>query len=147
MLKYSTNLLFIAVFQNFSVSLQRKEILFLKILKLDTTMNITILKNKRNKEVINRIDLDELVRMILEGDAADEVKKARSLYHLMRPTRQLSGYVDTGIDTAIKLPYVCFGAEMINRNDKRKLVAYNGLIVLEINGFQHVCVIRYGDQQ
>jgi len=30
MLKYSINLLFIAVFQNFSVSLQRKEIIFLK---------------------------------------------------------------------------------------------------------------------
>ena len=103
-------------------------------------MNITILKNKRNKEVINRIDLDELVRMIREGDAADEVKTARSFYHLMRPTRQLSGYVDTGIDTAIKLPYVCFGAEMINRNDERKLVAYNGLIVLEVNGLQ-----RYED--
>ena len=67
MLKYSITSLFIVVSQKFSVSLQRKEILFLKILKLYTTMNITILKNKRNKEVINRIDLDELVRTYVRG--------------------------------------------------------------------------------
>ena len=103
-------------------------------------MNITILKNSRNKEVINRIDLNELVRMIREGDAADEVKNLRSLYHLMKPQRLLSGRVEIDIDTPFNLPYVCFGAAYANRNKERKLVDYNGLIVLEVNGLQ-----RYED--
>ena len=103
-------------------------------------MNITILKNSRNKEVINRIDLNELVRMIREGDAADEVKNLRSLYHLMKPKRLLSGRVEIDIDTPFNLPYVCFGAAYANRNKERKLVDYNGLIVLEVNGLQ-----RYED--
>ena len=97
-------------------------------------MKVTIVKNSRKKEVVNRVELDEFVRMIKDGDVAEDVRYVRELYHLMRPVRLETGRVETGLDEPLVLPYVCFAAEYANRNKERKMVTYNGMVVLELNG-------------
>ena len=54
-------------------------------------MKVTIIKNSRKKEVVNRVGLDELARMIKDGDVAEDVRYVRELYHLMRPVRLETG--------------------------------------------------------
>ena len=98
-------------------------------------MNITLLKiNDHNKEVINRVEVADIAKAIKEGAASKEVKRIREVYHLMRPVRQPDGQVVTGFKPEIRLPRICFAAEYENRKQERRMISYNGLVVLEING-------------
>ena len=100
-------------------------------------MNITLLKiNDHNKEVINRVEISDIAKAIKEGAVAKEVKRIREVYHLMRPVRQPDGQVVTGFKPEVRLPRICFAAEYENRNKERRMISYNGLIVLEINGLE-----------
>ena len=99
-------------------------------------MKATILKISKNKEVINRIEVAEVVNYIKEGVAAKEVKRIRELYHLMKPERQPDGSVKTRLTPGIRLPRICFAAEYENRSKQRRMIAYNGLVVLELNGLE-----------
>jgi len=123
-------LVFIGIFEDFSVSLQ--EITNLK----NNNMKITILKISKGKEVIRREELAELARMIKEGATAKEVRRIREVYHLMRTARLEDGQVQTNFRQGIRLPRVCFGAEFENRNKERRMLKYNGLVVLELNGLE-----------
>ena len=96
-------------------------------------MNITLLKIDKNKEVINRLTLSELANGIKDGVAAKEVTRIREVYHLMSPKRQEDGQVVTGFKPGIRLPRICFAAEYENRNKERRMISYNGLVVLELN--------------
>ena len=98
-------------------------------------MNITLLKiNDHNKEVINRVEVADIAKAIKEGAASKEVKRIREVYHLMRPVRQPDGQVVTDFKPEIRLPRICFAAEYENRKQERRMISYNGLVVLEING-------------
>ena len=97
-------------------------------------MKITILKIRKKREVINREELADVAAFIKKGLVAKEVRRIREVYHLMRPRRKEDGQVVTGFKPEISLPRVCFAAEYENRNKERLMVAYNGLVVLELNG-------------
>ena len=56
-------------------------------------MKVTVLKNVRNKEVINRIDLEELAGIIRDGVVAKGVRNLREVYHLMQTERLEDGQV------------------------------------------------------
>ena len=99
-------------------------------------MNITLLKKSRNKEVINRLKLSDIATFIKEGAEAKEVKRIREVYHLMKPRRLEDGRVTVEGMPEIQLPRICFAAEYVNRNKERQMVAYNGLVVLELNGLE-----------
>ena len=96
-------------------------------------MKITLLKISKNKEVINRLEVSEVAKFIKGGATAKEVRRIREVYHLMRPRRQEDGQVITGFKPEISLPRICFAAEYENRNKERRMVGYNGLVVLELN--------------
>ena len=96
-------------------------------------MKITLLKISKNKEVINRLEVSEVAKLIKGGATAKEVRRIREVYHLMRPRRQEDGQVVTGFKPEIGLPRICFAAEYENRNKERRMIGYNGLVVLELN--------------
>ena len=96
-------------------------------------MKVTLLKPYRRTEVINRIELKEVARMTAEGDQIDEVYRIRGLYHLMRTWRLENGEVRCNFEGGIQLPRVCFAAEYEKRKGELRMLAYNGLVVLEVN--------------
>ena len=97
-------------------------------------MNVTFLKISRRKEVINRVNLSGIAGFIKACVAKKEVRRIREVYHLMKPERQADGQVKTWFRPDIRLPRICFAAEYENRNRERRMLAYNGLVVLELNG-------------
>ena len=100
---------------------------------LNTTMKITLLKPYRKTETMNRIELEEVVRMMVEGDALGEVHNLRQYYHLMRPQRLDDGRVETNFEDGIQLPRLCFGAELTKQNGEQRMAHYNALVVVEVN--------------
>ena len=108
-------------------------------------MKVTVFKPYRKTEVINRLELQETVRMMAEGDLVADVHRLRGMYHLMRVWRKDDGQVVTNIKGSATLPRVCFAAEYENRYKERRLLKYNGLVVLEINnlaGYDEAIAIR-----
>ena len=99
-------------------------------------MNTTLLKIRRKKEVINRLEVSDVANLIREGAVAEEVTRIREVYHLMKPTRLEDGSITSQYGPDIRLPRICFAAEYVNRNKKRCMLAYNGLVVLEVNGLE-----------
>ena len=96
-------------------------------------MNITLIKRDGQKEVINRINLDQMAGAIQGKMLEESVREFRGYYHLMKTQRLDDGQIATNWKGGIKLPRVCFAAECVNRKGQRKMLNYNGLVVLEVN--------------
>ena len=96
-------------------------------------MNVTVLKKKGKKEVINRVEIAAVAQAIKDGMIEKAVKHTREIYHLMNPHRLEDGQVSIQWQGGIRLPRICFAADYMNRNGKRQMIAYNGLVVLEVN--------------
>jgi predicted P-loop ATPase len=70
----------------------------------------------------------------IQGKMLEEsVREFRGYYHLMKTQRLDDGQIATNWKGGIKLPRVCFAAEWVNRKGERKMLNYNGLVVLEVN--------------
>ena len=96
-------------------------------------MNITLIKRDGQKEVINRINLEQMAGAIQGKMLEESVREFRGYYHLMKTQRLDDGQIATNWKGGIKLPRVCFAAEWVNRKGERKMLNYNGLVVLEVN--------------
>ena len=96
-------------------------------------MNVTLLKRDGQKEVINRINLDQMAGAIQGKMLEESVRELRGFYHLMKTQRLDDGQIATNWKGGIKLPRVCFAAEWVNRKGQRKMLNYNGLVMLEVN--------------
>ncbi len=96
-------------------------------------MNITLIKRDGQKEVINRINLEQMAGAIQGKMLEESVREVREVYHLMKTQRLDDGQIATNWKGGIKLPRVCFAAEWVNRKGQRKMLNYNGLVVLEVN--------------
>ena len=96
-------------------------------------MNITLIKRDGQKEVINRINLEQMAGAIQGKMLEESVREFRGYYHLMKTQRLDDGQIATNWKGGIKLPRVCFAAEWVNRKGQRKMLNYNGLVVLEVN--------------
>ena len=97
------------------------------------TMKVTLFKKTRNKEVINRVELDELANAIQDCQLQRSVREVRRVYHLMKCQRQDDGQVITNWKGGIPLPRICFAADYENRKGEKRMINYNGLAVLEMN--------------
>jgi len=98
-----------------------------------SNMKVSIIKNKGDKEVITRHDLDEVALFIQKGWREKTVRNIRMVYHLMNPQRQEDGQVVTHFKGGIKLERICFAQDMDNWKGQRRTLGYNGLTVVEIN--------------
>lgn len=96
-------------------------------------MNITLIKRDGQKEVINRINLEQMAGAIQGKMLEESVRELRGFYHLMKTQRLDDGQIATNWKGGIKLPRVSFAAEWVNRKGERKMLNYNGLVVLEVN--------------
>ena len=96
-------------------------------------MKISVFKNKGKKETLVREELDSVVRTMAEGQHITEVYHFRELYPLIRPTRADDGRMQSHFNFRMTLPRLCFAAEMQHQNGSRRMLAYNGLVVLEAN--------------
>ena len=97
-------------------------------------MKVTILKRNGAKDVINRVELAEVATAIKEGRLEQAVVAVREVYHLMKTSRLEDGQVATNWKGGIQLPRVCFAADFENRKGERRMLGYNGLVTLEVNG-------------
>ena len=96
-------------------------------------MKVTLLKRDGKKEVINRVELVDMALSIKNGLIEKAIKKTREVYHLMNPHRLEDGQISTQWVGGIRLPRICFAADYVNRKGQWQMMAYNGLVVLEVN--------------
>ena len=109
-------------------------------------MRVSLLKISRNKEVINRLELQDLADMIRKGPFEQQVYNLRLNYQFLKPQRQPSGLivVDNQQHT-VSLPRILFPVECMNYKDMQKGLKYNGLVVIEVNNlktYEDAVVIR-----
>ena len=96
-------------------------------------MNVTLLKKDGKKEVLNRVEVAAMANAIKTGLIEQIVRHTREVYHLMNPHRLADGQISTQWEGGVKLPRICFAADYMKRKGQWQMIAYNGLVVLEIN--------------
>ena len=103
-------------------------------------MKITLLKNVRRKEVMNRLELSAIVEMIRNNPDKQKVYDLRLNYPFLKPERKEDGQIVVDGENTVNLPRICFAAEYDKYKEKARMQAYNGLVVVEVNGLE-----RYED--
>ena len=96
-------------------------------------MKITIFKRKGTKETLVREDIAQVAAMIKDGSHLNEVSDFRLIYPLIHPRRTDDGRMETDFNYKMTLPRLCFAAEIDKYRTTHRLLAYNGLVVLEAN--------------
>ena len=100
-------------------------------------MKVTLFKPYRKKETITRIETANVAGIIQKGVLEKEVRRTRSLYGVMHTKREPDGQISCNIEGGIRLPRVCFAAEFANRSKNRRMISYNGLVVIELNNLKN----------
>ena len=96
-------------------------------------MKITLFKNVRKKEVINRLGLQTLADMIRQSPEEKRVYKLRLEYQFYKPQRMADGQIVLDGVHTVNLPRVCFALECDNYKERHRVLGYNGLVVIEVN--------------
>ncbi|MBE6261070.1 MAG: hypothetical protein E7107_09665 [Prevotella sp.] len=96
-------------------------------------MKITLIKTQRKQEVINRYSLEEVAYAIQNGWRKHTVTHLREVYHLMYKERQADGQMLTNWEGGIKLERICFAQEFDKYKGERRILGYNGLVVVEVS--------------
>lgn len=100
-------------------------------------MKVSILKISRNKEVIKRLEVAELAKMIRHNPDEEKVYKVRLNYQFMQPQRLDDGQIVVDNEQhTVNLPRILFAAECVNFKEKQKGLRYNGLVVIEVNNLK-----------
>ena len=98
-------------------------------------MKVSVFKNYLNGERIAVCSVEEVVRMIRQGDFANAVSDYRCASPAMLTVDRYGETVGGGVRTADNaIPRVCFASEFRRRNGCRQLVARNALVLIEIDG-------------
>ena len=111
---------------------------------------ITILKYMRNNETLRLVEMEEVVSMIRRGEFREQVDAVREHWPLKGYRRREDGS-STGPEQLTKpLARLCFASQLVNRNHRRLLMGYTGLVLLEVNnlpGYAEASAIRDGAAQ
>ena len=99
-------------------------------------MKISLLKISRKKEVVKRIELPELAEMIRKNPEEKRVRNLRLHYQFYKPVRQEDGQIMVDDQNYVGLPRICFAVDFDKYNEKARPQAYNGLVVVEVNGLK-----------
>ena len=100
-------------------------------------MKISYLKIARKKEVIKRIELEELAGMIRKNPEDNKVFNLRLNYQFYKPQRMGDGQITLDDQQhTVNLPRILFAAECMNYKEMQKGLKYNGLVVVEANGLK-----------
>ena len=96
-------------------------------------MKISIIKNKGKKEIITRHSLEDVALYISKGWRMQSVKDLRDIYRVLMTERQPDGQILTNYEGGIKLERICFTQEFDRYKNQRRILGYNGLVVVELN--------------
>ena len=96
-------------------------------------MKVSFLKKDGKKEVINRVEVGAIATAIKEGAMENAVRKLREVYHLMSIHRKADGQIVTNWVGGVRLPRICFAADYRMLKGEWRMMAYSGLVVLEVN--------------
>ena len=96
-------------------------------------MKVTFLKKDGKKEVINRVEVGAVATAIKEGAIEHAVTRFREVYHLMSIHRKADGQIVTNWVGGVRLPRICFAADYRMLKGEWRMMAYSGLVVLEVN--------------
>ena len=97
-------------------------------------MKISLLKIARKKEVIKRLELEELAGMIRKSPDESKVFNLRLNYQFLKPQRRNDGQITIDDQQhTVNLPRILFAAECMNYKEMQKGLQYNGLVVVEVN--------------
>ena len=96
-------------------------------------MKIAIIKIKGKKEIITRHELSDVAMYIKDGFREKTVREMRLVYHLMSPQRLDDGQIQTNWKGGIMLERICFAQDMDIWKQERRVLGYNGLVVVEVN--------------
>ena len=99
---------------------------------------ITLFKNRGNTTSTSRISLDELVEMIRGQKYGRELQTYREVWPLKKASRmddERCG-LELCVEEPKSVPRVCVAAEWQKREGKMTRVAYNGLVMLEVNNLK-----------
>ena len=96
-------------------------------------MKVSFLKKDGKKEVINRVEVGAIATAIKEGAMENAVRRLREVYHLMSIHRKADGQIVTNWVGGIRLPRICFAADYRMLKGEWRMMAYSGLVVLEVN--------------
>ena len=99
-------------------------------------MKISLLKISRNKEVIKRIELSAIADMIRKNPEEKVVYNLRLNYQFYKPVRQEDGQIMVDDAHFVGLPRICFAVDFDKYKEKPRLLAYNGLVAVEVNGLK-----------
>ena len=99
-------------------------------------MKVTIIRDKGEREVVNREELISVAGLIQKGWREKSVLHLRELYHLITVERLEDGRVKTNLKGGIQLERICFASEFDNYRGERRQLGYNGLVVIEKNGLE-----------
>ena len=99
-------------------------------------MKVGLLKVSRNKEVINRLELSAIADIIRKNQEEKKVYNLRLNYQFYKPVRQEDGQITVDNGHYIGLPRICFAMDFDKYKEKPRLLAYNGLVVVEVNGLK-----------
>jgi len=105
----------------------------------NSKMKVTYLRRRGSKEFATGVELKDMAASIASTVAEKSVRAVREVYHLVNPKRLSDGQISTNWkdwNGGVALPRVCFAAEWRNYKGQREMVAYNGLVVIEVNGLQ-----------
>ena len=97
-------------------------------------MKITLIRKKGKNEFINRYTSEEIAYAIQSGWRKHTVTHLREMYHLIQTERQPDGQVKTNWAEGIKLERICFAQEFDKYKGAHRVLDYNGMVVLEVNG-------------
>ena len=96
-------------------------------------MKVSFLKKDGKKEVINRVEVGAIATAIKEGAMENAVRRLREVYHLMSIHRKADGQIVTNWVGGVQLPRICFAADYRMLKGEWRMMAYSGLVVLEVN--------------
>ena len=100
-------------------------------------MKVSLLKISRKKEVIKRVELSEIAKMIRENPEKDKVFDLRLNYQFYKSQRLPDGQITLDDPKhTVNLPRLLFAAECMNYKEMQKGLKYNGLVVVEVNGLK-----------
>ena len=110
-------------------------------------MKVTITKFYRNRETLTLYELSTIVSNIRAESFGRTCREIRQEYPLREVQQRLGDTDASEPEAARRLPRVCFSAEILNRKRHQEILAYNGLVLLEVNNlssFDEAEAVRKG---
>ena len=108
---------------------------------------ITLIREYRNKETLRNIQLQELADLLSSDQYIQAVDALRNYYPLAKNTRNEDGTINTWPNLTRQLPRICFAMTEGYRKGQRTMLAYTGLVLLEVDNlasYNEAAAIRQG---